>query len=43
MGRQVMLFLGASSARIKALDFGETIEKVEPAPRAQHRLLLYPP
>lgn len=37
-----MLFLGASSAHIKALDFSETIEKVEAAPRAQHRLLLHP-
>lgn len=28
-----MLFLGASSGWIKALDFRQTIEKVEPAPR----------
>lgn len=35
-----MLFLGASSAHIKELDFSETIETVEAAPGAQHRLLL---
>ena len=37
MGRQVTLFLGASSSRIKALRFRETIEKAEPAPRERER------